>query len=138
PGRDTRHLRDDAGRRGGTAAAGAGPARTDRDVRGADAAPAAVHDRPRGPPRERGDRRLRPADLRLHGPARRGGGGRPLPVAADPRPGPRPGPVGRGRRVAPSPASSDRPETLMARVDVVVPCYNYAHFLEGCVESALR
>ena len=26
----------------------------------------------------------------------------------------------------------------MARVDVVVPCYNYGRFLEGCVESALR
>jgi glycosyltransferase involved in cell wall biosynthesis len=26
----------------------------------------------------------------------------------------------------------------MPRVDVVVPCYNYGHFLESCVESALR
>jgi glycosyltransferase involved in cell wall biosynthesis len=25
----------------------------------------------------------------------------------------------------------------MARVDIVVPCYNYAHFLEACVQSAL-
>ncbi|MFB2604086.1 glycosyltransferase family 2 protein, partial [Rhizobium phaseoli] len=25
----------------------------------------------------------------------------------------------------------------MQRVDVVIPCYNYAHFLEECVESVL-
>ncbi len=25
----------------------------------------------------------------------------------------------------------------MAKVDVVVPCYNYGHFLTACVESVL-
>jgi glycosyltransferase involved in cell wall biosynthesis len=28
-------------------------------------------------------------------------------------------------------------EARMARVDVVVPCYNYGHFLTACVESVL-
>ena len=26
----------------------------------------------------------------------------------------------------------------MAKVDIVVPCYNYGRFLEACVESILR
>ena len=47
------------------------------------------------------------------------------------------GPPGFAARGGPLADAQERGRPLMSRVDVIVPCYKYAHFLRECVESIL-
>src|SRR5262249_20690731 len=79
---------------------------------------------------------LRAAGVRLHRAADGGVGRRPLPVADDPRPDPAAGAVGRDLRVLRK-QSVLHEVSVMASVDVFVPCYNYGRFLRDAVGSVL-